>query len=227
MIPATQNDQYDFNPTNYADAGNSAVLPLPGEYSIRALGAKFKQKDGQTVTYSDAQGNTYRVISIPRVEIVEPTEEGGQFTVFQDVSSKPFPRKGLGGKQVPVSNVMDAIRAIDVNLAGEPQGWDDAADVLLREYQSGSTFNARLGYKVLDIEGAKAELENVDKNDREAVNKAFRKHTYYTKAFRNADGTYNSAIKTPDGRILEPKLVIEAFVASNKRGKVGSFQTSK
>lgn len=224
MIPSTQNDQYDFNPQQYADAGRNAILPLPGEYRIKATSAKLKAKNGENVTYTDGNGNTYRVVTINRIEIVEPEDENGQFSIFQDLSSKPYQRKGMGGQMVPVSKVMDAIRAIDVTLSTEPTSWDDACDVLLREFQSGSTFNVRLGYKVLDLDGAKADLKGVDENDRQRVNEIFAEHTFYTKDFRNEDGTFNSAVKSKDGaRVLEAKLVIDAFVASNKQGKLGAF----
>lgn len=226
MIPQTQDDQFDFNPNQYADAGRNAVLPLPGEYQLKATSSKIKAKDGTPVTYSDANGNTYRVVTINRIEIVEPEEENGQFAVFQDLSSKPFGRKGPGNSKIPASKVMDAIRAIDVTLSNEPSGWDDACEVLLRELQSGSTFRARLGYKVLDIDGAKADLKNVNESDRDAVNEVFRNHTYYSKDFKNADGSYNTAIQSKDGeRTLEAKLVIDAFVASNKQGRLGAFGT--
>lgn len=225
MIPDTQDDQFDFNPNQYPDAGRNAVLPLPGEYKIRVTSGKIKtDKDGNVVTNTDASGNTYRTVRFNRIEIVEPTEDNGTFAVFQDVRSKPFKRKGQGGQMFPVSNVMDAIRAIDVELASEPTGWDDAADVLLREITSGATFNVRLGYKVQDIDGAKEDLKGVQEGDTEAVNKAFNDNTFYTKHFRNADGTFNTSVKSKDGqRTLEAKLVIDAYVASNKQGQLGAF----
>lgn len=224
MIPTTQNDQFDFNPAQYADAGRNAILPLPGEYVVKATSANLRSKDGNLVTRKDDNDNTYRVVVVNRIEIVEPEEENGQFSIFQDLNSKPYKRKGMGNQMVPVSNVMDAIRAIDVTLSNEPTGWDDACDVLLREFQSGSTFNARLGYKVVDIDGAKADLKSISDDDTDGKRKAWAENTFYTSAFRNPDGSYNSAVKSKDGeRVLEAKLVIDAFVASNKRGKIGPF----
>lgn len=225
MTPNSQDDQFDFNPNQYVDGGRSVPLPLPGEYEIRAVASKIKtDKDGNVIKSANAGGDEFRTVTIQRIEITDPQEDNGQFALFEDVGAKPFSRAS-GKTQRPASRVMDNLRAIDINLSGEPAGWDDAADVLLRELQAGSTFNAKLGYRVLDIDGAKKELEALGQNaTTEQKNEVWRKNTYYTSHFRNADGSYNTSIKTPGGKILEPKLKIESFVPSNKRGKTGAFQ---
>jgi hypothetical protein len=158
-------------------------------------------------------------VRINRIEIVEPADDNGQFGIFFDMGARPFNRKGAGSSQVKASRVMDAIRAIDLNLAGEAQGWDDAADVLLRELQAGSEFHVKLGYKSLDIDGAKDDLKVLGESaSQEDKNGVWAKHTYYTSAYRNEDGSYNTSVKSRDGsRFIPAKLTIESFVPVNKR----------
>lgn len=222
MVPNYQDD--DFNPQQYVDGGRTEILPLPAEYRIKAVSAQIKKdKEGNTVISKDDQGREFRTVRINRIEIVEPADDNGQFGIFADVGSRPFPRKGAGQTKVMASKVMDVIRAIDLNLAGEPQGWDDAADVLLRELQSGAEFHVKLGYKSLDVDGAKADLASLDENaSQDEKNEVWRKHTYYTSAYRNADGSYNTSVKSKDDqRFIPAKLTIESFVPVNKRRTPG------
>lgn len=222
MTPNYQDD--DFNPQQYVDGGRTEILPIPAEYRIKATSSQFKtDKEGKIVLTKDEQGREFRTVRLNRIEIVEPADENGQFGIFFDAGAKPFPRKGPSNSTVKGSRVMDVIRAIDLNLAGEPQGWDDAADVLLRELQSGAEFHAKLGYKTLDVEGAKADLAALGENaSQDAKNNVWRTHTYYTSAYRNPDGTYNTSVKSKDGqRFLPAKLTIESFVSADKRRTPG------
>jgi len=222
MTPNYQDD--DFNPQQYVDGGRTEILPIPAEYRIKAVSSQVKKdKEGNIVLSKDDQGREFRTIRLNRIEIVEPSDENGQFGIFFDASARPFNRKGAGTSQVKASKVMDVIRAIDLNLAGEPSGWDDAADVLLRELQAGSEFHVKLGYRSLDVDGAKADLAALGEDaTQDQKNEVWRNHTYYTSAYRNPDGTYNTSVKSKDGqRLIPAKLTIESFVPVNKRRQLG------
>lgn len=223
MTPNYQDD--DFNPQQYVDGGRTEILPIPAEYRIKAVSSQIKtDKEGKIVlSKPDEQGREFRTVRLNRIEIVEPTDDNGQFGIFFDAGAKPFDRNGPGKSKVKGSRVMDVIRAIDLNLAGEPQGWDDAADVLLRELQSGAEFHVKLGYKTLDVEGAKADLAALGESaSQDEKNNVWRTHTYYTSAYRNPDGTYNTSVKSKDGsRFLPAKLTIESFVSVDKRRTPG------
>lgn len=222
MVPNYQDD--DFNPQQYVDGGRAEILPTPAEYRIKATSSQVKtDKEGKIALSKDEQGREFRTIRLNRIEIVEPADDNGQFAVFFDAGARPFPRKGAKNSSVKASRVMDALRAIDLNLTGEAQGWDDAADVLLRELQSGAEFHVKLGYKSLDVTGAKADLEALGENAaQDAKNDVWRKHTYYSSAFRNEDGSYNTYIKSRDGqRMIPAKLTIDSFVSVDKRRTPG------
>lgn len=213
-------DQFNYDPTQYADQGAN-ILPEPGEYTLRVT-AKARKKDKNTGDVV-LQKDKYPILTLQRVEIVEP-EDGGTHAVFHDVRTSPFMRKATANSKVAVSPMTDLLRAIDVNLATEVESFESSIDNVEAELNNGATFRAKLGYKATDFDAAKAKLATVDADDNDAVRAAWNANTYYTKAFRRQDGKgYNTTVTTPDGKILEAKLVIDSFVASNKHGKVGPF----
>lgn len=207
-----------FNPNDYQDAGTT-ILPQPGEYALRATSiARRKDSNGQVL-----EKDGYQTLVLNRIEIVDPQEESGTFAVFQDVRTKPFERKASGGRKVKVSQALDLIRSIDVDLSQEVSGFAEAIDVAEAALSQGQVFHAKLGLKAVDSEAAKAALEGVPADDYETRRKVWGENTYYTKAFKRPDGTYNTAVTTKDGRTLQGKLVIDTFVPSTARGKTGPF----
>lgn len=214
-------DNFNFDPTAYQSAG-AAILPQPGVYRMKATVARRKDKNTNEVVLTDGK---YPTLVLQRISIVEPQEDEGSFSVFENVGSKPFKRKASGNRMVNVSRTVDLLRSIDVTKMSEVESFEHAPDLVEQELTAGEVFTARLGYKALDIEAAKAELQNIADDDYEAKNKVWNKYTYRTKAFRNGNG-YNTAVTTPDGRVLQAKLVIDAFVDSNDSQKLGPFYRS-
>ncbi len=211
-------DQFNYDPTQYADQGAN-ILPEPGEYTLRVTSKKRKEKDGEPVL----QKGIFPVLTLQRVEIVEP-EDGGTHGLFYDVRTSPFLRKMTANSKAAVSPMTDLLRAIDVNLATDVESFETSIDNVEAELNNGATFRAKLGYKALDIDRAKAQLVGVDADDNDAVRQVWNSNTYYTKAFRRQDGKgYNTTVVNPDGKILEAKLTIDSFVSSNKQGKLGPF----
>lgn len=218
METAFNDDQFNYDPTQYADQG-ATIMPEPGEYTLRVT-SKSRKKD--RVTGAEVmQKDKYPVLTLNRVEIVEP-EDGGTHAVFYDVRTSPFLRKSTGNTKVAVSPMTDLLRAIDINLSADVESFETSIDNVEAELNNGATFRAKLGFKATDFDNAKAQLNGVD--DPDAIRAIWNANTYYTKAFRRQDGKgYNTTVTTPDGKILEAKLVIDSFVASNKHGKVGPF----
>jgi hypothetical protein len=217
-------DNFNFDPTQYQGASQT-ILPQPGTYRLKSTPTRKKDKNGQEVL---VQGK-FPVIRLNRVEIVEPEDDGGTFAVFQDVGSNFFPRPASGGRKLPASQVIDLIRAINVEKMSDIEGGDDRETVALsavsvaeQELAAGETFTAKLGYKALDIEGAKAALRSVDPDDQKAKNEVWKAHTYRTKAFRNGNG-YNTSVVTPDGKTLQAQLVIDTYVDSTDNQKLGPY----
>lgn len=209
-----------FNPNDYQDAGTT-ILPQPGEYAVRATSIG-RRKDSQTGQVMEKDG--YQTLVLNRIEIVDPQEESGTFAVFQDVRTKPFERKASGGRKVKVSQALDLIRSIDVDMSSEVTGFAEAIDVAEQALNNGAVFHAKLGLKAVDSENAKEQLQGVPSDDYETRRKVWGENTYYTKAFRRPDGSYNTAITTKDGKTLQGKLVIDTFVPSTGRGAVGPFK---
>lgn len=219
-----------FNPNDYQDAGTT-ILPQPGEYTVRATNvAANRLKDGKPVLTNDI----YPTMVLNRIEIVDPQEESGAFAVFQDVRTKPFERKASGGRKVKASQLVDLIRAVDVDMTGDvfpslAEGVDQetveqARDIAKQVLDSGAVFNVKLGRKAVDSENAKAQLEGVPADDYETRRKVWGENTYYTKAFKRPDGTYNTAVATKAGKTIQGKLVIDTFVPSTGRGPTGPFK---
>lgn len=214
-------DQFDFNPSQYQDQG-AAILPDPGEYVVRATSVSRK-KDRKT-SEPVMQDGKYPVLTLNRIEIVEPEDDNAQYAVFADVPSKPFGRAISKTQKVGASKALDLVRAIDVNLTTEVEGFDHAIDVAEAALNAGQTFRAKLGYKVVDMDQVKLELAQIDENDKEEARKVWNRNTYYTKAFKRQDGKgYNATITTPQNKTLTAKLVIDSFVPSNKPGNLGAF----
>lgn len=213
-------DQFNYDPTQYVDQ-NATILPQPGEYTVRATSITSPKKDRTSGEIVLSKGK-YPVLTVNRLEIVEPEDDNGTFAVFADVRTSPYKRKA-GKGTVDVAPMTDLVRSVDIGLATEVESFEQSIDVATRELQSGSPFRVKLGYKAVDFDAAKAQLAKAN-GDPDAERAAWNTNTYYTKAFRRADGKgYNQTVTTPDGKILEAKLVIDSFVASNKHGKSGAF----
>lgn len=212
-------DEFNFDPSQYADQGQP-ILPDPGVYTLRvtSLGPKKDRATGQPVLID----GKFPVLTLNRVEIVEPEDDSAQYAVFADIGTKPFPRKISKGNSVGASKALDLVRAIDVNLTSDVESYEHAADVLTSALNSGATFQAKLGYKAVDRDAITRATAGV--TDPEKIRQAWNSNTYYTKAFKRQDGKgYNATVTTPDNKTLMAKLVIDGFVPSNKQGKVGPF----
>lgn len=217
MTPNYNDDNFDFDPTAAYPDANAVILPQPGEYSVR--GKLTPAKDRKTQQPKEVDG--FPVMQLARVEIVEPEENNGSYSVFRNIGTKPFPR---GTSRASV--MLDVLRSIDVNavqnLPSGPDAWLAAKDAVEAELASGATLRVKLGYEATDIEGFKRTMEAATTD--EEKNSAWNKNTYKNKAFRRPDGKgYVNTITTPEGRQLEAKLVITEFVPSNKHGKSGPF----
>lgn len=220
MDMTLSDDQFNYNPDEYADQGVT-ILPDPGEYAVRAT--SMNRKKDRTTGEPILVDGIFPTLVLNRLEIVEPEDEG-TYAVFADVRTKPFARKISKTKSVNVAPMVDLIRAIDVNLSTEVEDFPTSIEVAERELNQGATFHVKLGYKAVDYDAAKAALAKVSAGDTDGVRKAWNENTFYTKAFRRPDNTgYNTTLKAPSGKVLEAKLVVDGFVASNKRGKVGAF----
>lgn len=213
----------EFDPTQYADASPANIFPSPGNYVLKAtsIGPAKNPATGQPLVANNAAGEpVFRTLQINRVEVVEPEEEEGiQFGLFARLGTKPFVRQG---KQA--SKAVDALRAINVQLTTDLENWASAYDVLEQELAAGEQFAVQLGYTAKDITAAKAELEANPGLDDEGKRAVWRAHTYYTKDFKNGDGTYKLSILGKTGALLEAKPAIDRFHSSTKKVKLGPFR---
>ena len=214
-------DNFNFDPSAF-EFGGQETLPTPGEYSITGkLVKKTDRTTGAVVTAKDGSP----VMVVQRATIVEP-ENGGSFGLFAEISSGSYQTKAgkLGNKAI------EAVGSIDMSLLQELAGvgredlGPAVADVLEREMSGGSALRVKLGLQGVDSDAAKAEIRNRNLTDKQDISDVWKRHRFYTKAFKRADGKgYLTSITAPSGNKVEGRLVIDGFVPSNKRGKAGAY----
>jgi len=230
MNTQTFDDVLDYSPADYQDAGQS-IIPLPGNYRVKVTAASRKkqfQSEDEKVDI-DAKGQEWPVIDIQRVDIIEPTEEASSLTVFQEVKTRPFARKGPGGTRVGASRAADLLRAIDVELAESATSFENVVELLEEELQNGAIFTVGTGLKATDSEWAKEQIDRLpstldDDERRTAVNEIWNKAILKTKDFKNANGSYRLQAQGPSGRTLDAKLVLSSFIPSNKDVELGQYK---
>ena len=208
----------------YQDREFKGRPPLPGNYRV-SFASKFdyrKNKAGEIVLWKNRNGDpTYPVVNLQMVEIMEPLEFGRKVAVFQDVPTAPFQRE-----EKLVSEIGDLMRAIDANASISGTG------AVLQRVQD--AFNAneqilvRLDYKAYDKTAAADAVAKVDKNDRKAVNKAYR--SAEVKGFKRIKqdnikrGKPNLPITQwvgPSGNIVDVQPYISIYYPSNETVTLG------
>lgn len=204
------NDTFAYNPADYVDAG-ATILPLPGTYRLRvtSLGRRKDRETGAEVTRDG-----WPILMLNRIEIIEPLDDNGAFAIFEEISTKPYFRKGQG-REIPAARHMDLLRAIDQHA----QVGDFAEGVaeVERLLSSGATFVAQLGYKAQDTTWAKEQIaqaggkEHMDPKD---YNKVWTDAKLTTKNFQNPNGGYRTQAMGRSGAMLEAKLTISKFIPS-------------
>lgn len=230
MMTETFNDVLDYNPDEYQDAGQT-ILPLPGVYLVKATSVTRKkqfQSEEEKVDV-DKMGVEWPVLDIQRIEIIEPMGDRSNIAVFQELKTRPFARKGPGGKQVGASRAADVLRAIDVDLARNAKDFTEVAELVEQELSNGATFRVGTGLKAIDSEWAKEQIDrlpsSLDEDERrEKINEIWQKARLTTKDFKNPNGTYRLQAQGPSGRTLEAKLVLSSFIPSTEDVELGPYQ---
>lgn len=220
-------DSYTIDNSDYVDQGQT-ILPTPGNYKFKALsvGRRKDRASGQPVLRAasvklDPSGEKkWPILMLNRVEIVEPFEEGGVFPIFQEVTTSPYTRRGVGGKDVVAANHVDLLRSIDVD-ATDGLTVEQAIEEVEKLLASGQTFTSYVGYTATDIEWAKAQIAAQPGLDKDGVSKIWNQARLKTKDFRNADGSYRQQTQGPSGKVLDAKIVLTSFVPSNKDVQLG------
>ena len=213
-------DVYEYSGESYVEAGQDPI-PAPGIYKFKALNVKRKtNKDG-----TEASKDGWPTITVVRAELTEPMEYAGRFGVFQDIGTKPFPRRGPGGTQVGASKAADILRALDIDEAKSASGFEEvyqAAEKLLKE---GQEFIVKTGLTARDSDFIKAELDKLGPDaSQDARNEVFNKGTLQSKAFRNADGSYRFTAAGPSGKMLQARLTFSGYVPSDQTPELGPYK---
>jgi hypothetical protein len=214
-------DNFNFDPSAF-EFGGQETLPTPGEYSITGkLVKKTDRTTGQVVTAKDGSP----VLVVQRATVVDP-ENGGSFGLFAEISTGSYPSKS--GKLA--NKAIEAIGSIDMNLLQELSGVSRedlgpaAADILEREMSGGAALRVKFGLQGTDSDAAKAEIRNKNLTDKQDISDVWKRHRFYTKAFKRADGKgYLTSITAPSGNTVQGRLVIDGFVPANKPGKSGPY----
>lgn len=211
-------DSFSYNPAEYVDAG-ATILPLPGTYRFRvtSLGRRKDRNTGAEVTRDG-----WPILMLNRVEILEPQDEGGTFSLFEEINTKPYMRKSQMGEK-PAARHMDLLRAID--QGSEVRSFEEGVTEVESLLSGGQTFVAQLGYKGIDTTWAKAQIAE---NGGEACEKATKNRIWneaklMTKDFKNPDGTYRTQTTGRSGSLIEAKLTLTKFSPSDQETALGPY----
>ncbi len=218
-------DSYTYDPSTYVDAG-ATILPLPGLYRLRvtSLTTQKNRETGEEILQADDKGTLWPILVLNRIEIVEPFEEAGTFSIFESIRTKPYLRTGHAGMKIPAAAHMDLLRSIDQDLkvADFAEGIQEVKTLL----SSGQTFVGQLGYKAQDSAWANEQIASMGGKTsmpREAYNKVWSDAKLTTKDFKNPTGGYRTQAMGRSGAMLEAKLCLTKFVPSLQSVQLGPY----
>jgi hypothetical protein len=208
-------DDYNYTPEAYAPREaptGDGPLPQPGHYLVRVVsgGLKKQKETNELVLAKDGKP----IISLNRIEVLEPEESAGSFKLFQDIYTNGFhPRNWKTGEvytdRPKVYEFVACLAAID---ATAPAGiYGDDIETLDRLLQSKPTLTVRLTYQATDK--ALAQSLIASGMDKKA---AYKQATLKSQAFKNADGTYRTETPGANGEPVLAELRIAEFVRSDK-----------
>lgn len=155
-LPIVDDLDVPVNPDEYVDQANPAPL-APGNYRFTPVSAKPRtKKDSDELLLVDGK---YPVLVLEQVKVVEPTDNERQAGVFTDIRFKPFTRKGVGGREVPASDVWDYIRAFDETITIE--GSEHANQLLAQYFEQSAPFLGQISWTGYDKDYVDAEFSKL------------------------------------------------------------------
>jgi hypothetical protein len=213
-------DTYELDSEGYVPS-SVTVLPQPGNYRIKVTSAsRRKDKDGQEKLVD----GKFPILTLNRVEITEPFEEGGTFQLFQDVKTKPYKPKG---RSSAASEAADMLVAIDRDgLQGLSDFVEVAQELENRLKSHTAEFTGYLGYSGYDKAYVDANL-NPNMSAEEKA-KVYNKARLNTKDFRDPQtGFARQSTMGPSGNLVSAKLKITTFVPATENPTLGPTQMRK
>lgn len=215
-------DQYDYKPEAQAQTGPREILLMPGVYKVQGQLLEATNDNGPVVS-TDEQGNEWPVYKVPSIEVVEPQEESGRFTVWHEVRTRP---SRFNENEPYRSDGAIMLRAIDADEADAAGTFGGAAKALEAKAQSGPvTFLVSTGLTGRDSAWAQEQIKEKglkQPEDRKAINEIWKKANLPTKAFMVKKGSkgspaeYASSCKSPlSGNTIQAKVKISRLLASN------------
>jgi len=190
------------NPDEYVDQASPAPVK-PGNYRLVVTKHSIRtDKSGNLVL----QDNKFPTIIIEQVKIVEPVEDERLVSVFADIRTKPFTRKGQGGREVPASDLYDLLRAYDATVVIE--NFDHAKQLLQQYFEQGASFIGQLGLQGYDKTYVEQQFAALgvprDSVAKDVVNGIYSKARLGTKNFV-IDGKLQSSVQGPSGEMIDAR----------------------
>jgi hypothetical protein len=214
-------DQYNYDPAAQEQTGPREILLMPGVYKVTAQVMPRNDREGNAVVSTDDNGNEWPVYVIPSIEVTEPTEEGGRFTVWHEVRTRP---SRFNENDPFVSDGAVLLKGIDADEANAAGTFGNAVKALESKIQSGPVnFTVSTGLTGRDSVWAKQQVEALGPNpDKKEVSKIWKKANLPTKAFMIQKGTktspakYGTSCKSPlSGTTVQAKVKISRILPSN------------
>lgn len=215
-------DQYDYKPEAQEQTGPREILLMPGVYKVTAQ-VMPRTKDGEAVVSTDDQGNEWPVMVVPSIEVVEPQEESGRFTVWHEVRTRP---SRFNENEPFRSDGAILLRGIDAEAADAAGTFGGAVKALAEKADGGPvTFTVSTGLTGRDSAWAVEQIKEqglTQPDDRKKINDIWKKANLPTKAFMTVKGTksspaqYGTSCKSPlSGNTVQAKVKISRILASN------------
>lgn len=217
------NDNYEYNPDAQEQRGPQEILLMPGVYKVTAQ-VMARTRDDEAVVSKDEDGNEWPVYVIPSFEVVEPYDEGGRFTVWQEVRTRP---SRFSDQEPYTSEGAILLASIDREAARAAGSFGGAATALKEMIESGPvTFRVSTGLTGRDTEWAKEQVAALGPDpDKKEVQKIWRKANLKTSAFmiqkggKGVPAKYATQCKSPlSGKTVQAKVKISRYLASDLEG---------
>jgi hypothetical protein len=230
MNEVLYDDSYQLDDAAIPEAGEKA-LPAPGQYRVKATAVGLAQKFDKTGPdeFVDANGVTWPVLQVNRIDILEPVEYAQKgVTPFQKIKTRPFQVNGKGQTKVWTAQHITALRSLD-RSAVTGLTMQEAITEVNNRLKAGDPFVVNIGYVGTDSAWAKQQVEQLggdpeSQEYKDAKSDIWNRAKLFTKDFKNPDGTYRTETPGKTGDQIKARLSL-TFVATDKvdEAKLGPY----
>jgi hypothetical protein len=220
-------DEYNYDASAQEQSGPRELLLMPGVYEVTAQLMERTTKDGDKVVSTDNNGNEWPVYVMPAIEVTNPQEESGRFTVCHEVRTRPY---RFNENEKFISDGAVLLKGIDAEAAQTATTFGEAVKALDEKANGGPVnFLVSTGLTGRDSDWARQQIkdQNLDENDptdKKKIQQIWKKANLPTKAFMVQKGTktspavYGTSCIGPSGKKVEAKVKISRILAQGTEG---------